>query len=38
MPHGGFYFDALTRQDPIDDDNLRVEENLEQFGLNAVWT
>jgi hypothetical protein len=32
MPHGGFYFDALTRQDPIDDDNLHVEENLEQFG------
>ena len=31
MPHGGFYFDALTRQDPIDDDNLCVEDNLEEF-------
>ncbi len=31
MPHGGFYFDALTRQDPIDDDNLHVEDNLEEF-------
>src|ERR1039458_1450628 len=31
MPRGGFYFDALTRQDPIDDNNLRVEGNLEQF-------
>jgi hypothetical protein len=33
MPCGGYYFDALTRQDPIDDDNLHVEDNLEQFGL-----
>jgi hypothetical protein len=32
MPRGGFYFDALTRQDPIDDDYLRVEDNLEEFG------
>lgn len=31
MPRGGFYFDALTRQDPIDDDDLRVEDNLEEF-------
>ena len=31
MPHGGFYFDALTRQDPIDDDHLCVEDNLEEF-------
>ena len=31
MPRGGFYFDALTRQDPIDDDHLRVEDNLEEF-------
>jgi hypothetical protein len=31
MPRGGFYFDALTRQDPIDDDNLRVEDMLEQY-------
>ncbi len=32
MPHGGFYFDSLIRQPPIDDDNLRVEDNLEEFG------
>lgn len=31
MPRGGFYFDALTRQGPIDDDHLRVEDNLEEF-------
>ena len=32
MPRGGFYFDAVIRQDPIDDDNLHVEDNLEEFG------
>jgi hypothetical protein len=32
MPRGGFYFDALTRQDPIDEDHLHVEDNLEEFG------
>ena len=32
MPKGGFYFDSITRQGPIDDDNLRVEDNLEEFG------
>jgi hypothetical protein len=31
MPHGGFYFDALPRQGPIDDDHLHVEDNLEEF-------
>jgi hypothetical protein len=31
MPRGGFYFDALTRQDPIDDDHLNVQDNLEEF-------
>ncbi len=31
MPRGGFYFDAITRQDPIDDDRLNVEDNLEEF-------
>ncbi len=31
MPAGGFYMDALTRQDPIDDDHLCVEDNLEEF-------
>jgi hypothetical protein len=32
MPKGGFYFDSITRQEPIDDDNLNVEDNLEEFG------
>ncbi len=32
MPHGGFYFDAIIRQGPIDDANLNVEDNLEEFG------
>ncbi|MCD6395201.1 MAG: methyltransferase [Planctomycetes bacterium] len=32
MPKGGFYFDAICRQSPIDDDNLNVKDNLEEFG------
>lgn len=32
MPRGGFYFDTIVRQPPIDDDRLRVEDNLEEFG------
>ncbi len=32
MPKGGFYFDAISRQKPIDDDNLDVGDNLEDFG------
>ncbi len=31
MPNGGFYFDAIVRQNPIDDDTLKVEDNLEEF-------
>ncbi|MCL4535948.1 MAG: methyltransferase [Bacteroidetes bacterium] len=31
MPAGGFYFDAVVRQRPIDDARLRVEDNLEEF-------
>ena len=31
MPNGGFYFDAIIRQKPIDDNNLRVEDNLQEF-------
>lgn len=31
MPKGGFYFDAIVRQPPVDDDNLNVEDNLEEF-------
>lgn len=32
MPRGGFYFDTIVRQDPIDDDKLNVEDNLQEFG------
>ena len=32
MPKGGFYFDSITRQEPIDDDKLNVEDNLQEFG------
>jgi hypothetical protein len=32
MPQGGWYFDSISRQEPIDDDALRVEDNLEEFG------
>jgi hypothetical protein len=33
MPKGGYYFDAIVRQPPIDDTRLNVEDNLEEFGL-----
>ncbi len=32
MPKTGYFFDALDRQGPIDDNNLNVEDNLEEFG------
>src|SRR5208337_2203070 len=32
MPKGGLYFDAIFRQRPIDEGNLKVEDNLEEFG------
>jgi len=31
MPKGGFYFDTIIRQDPIDDSKLNVEDNLQEF-------
>ena len=31
MPRGGFYFDIIVRQEPLDEKNLRVEDNLEEF-------
>jgi hypothetical protein len=33
MPRGECFFDAIIRQDPIDDDRLSVEDNLEQYPL-----
>jgi hypothetical protein len=32
MPYGGHYFDAIVRQPPIDESELKVEDNLEEFG------
>lgn len=32
MPHSGYFFDAIIRQEPIDDNNLNPEDNLEEFG------
>ena len=31
MPYSGYFFDAIIRQEPIDDNNLNVEDNLEEF-------
>lgn len=31
MPFGGWYFDTIIRQPPIDDQTLSVEDNLEEF-------
>ncbi|MBK7131433.1 MAG: methyltransferase [Bacteroidales bacterium] len=32
MPKTGYFFDALDRQQPVDDSKLNVEDNLEEFG------
>jgi hypothetical protein len=32
MPDGGYFFDSIVRQEPIDDDRLNVRDNLEEFG------
>jgi hypothetical protein len=32
MPKGGLYFDPIFRQLPIDEGNLKVKDNLEEFG------
>jgi hypothetical protein len=32
MPKGGFYFDTIVRQEPIDESKLDVQDNLEEFG------
>lgn len=33
MPKGGYFFDTLIRQEPLDEDHLNPEDNLEEFGL-----
>ena len=32
MPSTGYFFDSIIRQEEIDEDNLKVEDNLEEFG------
>jgi hypothetical protein len=32
MPKGGFYFDSIIRQPPINEERLSIEDNLEEFG------
>jgi hypothetical protein len=33
MPNGGFYFDAISRQEPLDDEALDPADNAEEFTL-----
>ena len=33
MPKAGYFFDAIVRQEPIDEEKLNVRDNLEEFGL-----
>ena len=33
MPSGGHFFDCIVRQDPIDEERLNPEDNLEEYGL-----
>ena len=33
MPRDGFYFDVIIRQEPIDEDKLNPDDNLEEFNL-----
>ena len=42
MPKTGFFFDSIVRQPEIDEDNLVLDDNLEEFGLmkpaeEAYW-
>jgi hypothetical protein len=32
MPQGGYFFDSIVRQDPVDEDRLDPQDNLEEFG------
>ncbi len=32
MPKDGFYFDSIIRQEPLDEDRLNPQDNLEEFG------
>ncbi|MCX6924211.1 MAG: methyltransferase, partial [Verrucomicrobia bacterium] len=32
MPHGGYFFDSIVRQEPLEEDRLSPADNLEEFG------
>ena len=32
MPEGGYFFDTIIRQGPLDEDNLDPKDNLQEFG------
>jgi hypothetical protein len=32
MPQGGYFFDSIVRQEPLDDATLKPEDNLQEFG------
>ena len=36
LPKSGYFFDSIIRQPEIDEDNLRVEDNLEEFSLMSA--
>jgi hypothetical protein len=36
MPKGGYYFDAVSRQEPLDEATLDPKDNLEEFGPLSV--
>ena len=33
MPRGGYFFDSIVRQEPLDDERLNPEDNMEEFTL-----
>lgn len=35
MPAGGYFFDAIIRQQPIEEERLNPEDNVEEYGLYA---
>jgi hypothetical protein len=36
MPKDGWYFDAIIRQEPFDENDLRLEDNIEEFGYIGI--
>jgi hypothetical protein len=38
MPKGGFFFDSIIRQDPIDEEKLDARDNMEEFSLMSDHT